>query len=175
MYNPNSPNNVKPPIKRKKFGSPEEFQQVVDTWIKKVKDEVITVQIPKTDRDGNIIIMERRRPPLIDTFCRDHGITHQTFWNYCNTAGYEAYFEIARTLIDYCNATILEYAMLGIVPENSAKFYLVNNSRYKDVSEVVHQDNSKTLPAWITGKKIEVAPKDKQVGGETIDYEEVKE
>lgn len=129
MYNPNSPNNVKPPIRRKKFESPEELYNAIELWKAKVKDEVITVQVPKADRDGNIIMMDRKRPPLIDTFCRDHGITYDTFANYCRKPGYEAYFGVARALVDHCNATILEYAMLGLVPEKSAMFYLVNNSR----------------------------------------------
>lgn len=174
MYNPNSPNNVPPPISQKLYKEPKELHEAIEKWKHSVLNELIPVQIPKTDMDGNVITMQMPKPATIDGFCRENNITHRTFTNYCSASGYEAYFPVARALMDFCTSVILERGMMNIYPAAMVKFYLINNSRYKDVSEVVHTDNEKKLPSWATGSQVEVKEKTKGIGGESIEFEEVK-
>lgn len=174
MRNPNSPNNTKPPIRKKMF-TPEQFLDRIDEWIEYVENKTIKVDVPKANpKTGEALVMNRPEPPLIESFCIYAKIDEKTFWNYSKGQGYEAYFHHARKLRDWCNAMILKYMMLGYITDNAGKFYLVNNSRYADKSEVVQVDSTSIKPSWLSGPQ-QPPQEQKSLPHEAIPFEDVQD
>ena len=94
------------------------------------------------------------------------------FRDYQKGGGYEAYHQIAQDIADYCVTKIMEYMMLGIISEKAAIFYLVNNSRYADVQRLEVDVSESNKPSWLLTNK---ATENKQIPGESIDFEDVTE
>lgn len=165
-------------LSNKKIGKPramtaQEFKQAAEQWMQLCETKTIQVEIPKTNmKTGEAIRMTKPIPPLIESFCLSNKISNSRFLRYQRESGFEAYQSTARKIIDFCTTKILEYTALGIISDRVGIFYMVNNSRYADVSKVEHEVTDKELPGWLKSNK--AIEEQKKLPGESIDFEDVE-
>jgi hypothetical protein len=150
-----------------------EFRNGFEEWKEIALTETIEVEVPKANpKTGEPLRMRKPKPPLIESFCRYVKISDDVFNRYSKAVGFEDYHEVAREVKEFCTTKLLEYMMLGYVSEKAAIFYMVNNSRYADVSQVIQTDGGTVKPAWLTGTRVEINEQNKGLPHESIDFED---
>lgn len=126
--------------------TPLSFYYAVVIYLERMEQRNVIIQVDKGTLRGGALEVRKTVPPTIDDFCKQLRIT-KNFFNKLKEN--ELYRESIELLNDGVNSTILTLSTLGSIRESMSKFYLVNNSSYKDVSSVEHIDNSKKLPSWM--------------------------
>ena len=163
--------HIKKNIGRPKSLTPDQLRDHIVGFVEMCETEQQLIEIPKANmKTGEVIKLNKPKPPLIESFCIYAGISIEVFRRMTKEVGYEAYHSHAREMVNYCITKVLEYMHLGIISEATAKFYLINNSIYKDVSSIEIDITDKNKPAWLSTQKAE----QKQIPGESIDYEDVE-
>jgi len=154
--------------------SPEELEMLFNEWQEWVLSQTIEVELHVATRDGTPLKVTKPKPILLESFCIYAGISIQRMHEYEKGKGFEGYKEIIARLREFVTYHQLDREQLGILNTNSAKFYLVNNSRYKDVKEVHHTIDVKEPPAWLKTGAVKSNDDDqKGISGESIDFEEI--
>lgn len=150
---------------QKAYPNPEDLRWVMEQWKEDIVTRTVQVEVPKPDKFGGCIVQTKPEPVIIESFCQYAKISHSIFLRWLN--GNEAndeYRRLAHDLKDFCVGHTIRNGFLGYATDKMSMFYLVNNSRYKDVSEVITENTTKVLPAWMQGASIEISSKEKPKG-----------
>lgn len=126
--------------------TPIAFQYIVAVYLERSRTRKIITQVERGTIRGNALEVEKLFPPTIDNFCREAGISYSYFNDLSKRDEYKPYAELLK---DGINSQILDLGMIGTIKENIAKFYLVNNSRFQDVSVVQQVNERGKLPEWM--------------------------
>lgn len=127
--------------------TPLSFYYTVIVYLERMEKRNVIIQVEKGTLRGGALEVKKVVPPTIDDFCKQLRIT-KNFFN--KLKDNELYKESISLLNDGVNSVMLTLGTLGSIKENMTKFYLVNNSDYKDVSSIEHIDNNKVLPSWMS-------------------------
>ena len=161
---------------QKKYSDTNELQELTENWMDYMRTATIDVEVPKPDRFGGCIVQKKPMPCTVDSYLQWVGISSTLFGKWMHGGiGQEEYQRIAQEVHDFCNDQTLKNTMLGFCTDKIGIFYLVNNSRYKDVSEVITENTTKVLPAWMSGGKIEISDKEgpKALPHESIPFTDI--
>lgn len=141
----------------------EQFSLMAADWIEHIETHNTVIEVAKTNMTtGQALKMTKPLPPLIDSFIYYARISQATFNRYSNAKkkiktisqdDAELFEAACEDVKEYCNQAILQQMAIGIIPPNVGKFYLVNNSRYADVSKVEHEIREANRPSWLTALK----------------------
>jgi len=150
-------------IATNKIGKPRAIksaQQMLDAfneWSEWITPRTEDIQCNIPTREGTPLIVNKPEPITIESFCLFAGITFVTFDEYLlGKDGFQDYSLVARLVKDFVTYHTLKRQHNGILTDNAAKFYLVNNSRYQDVKQIEHTLQLKEPPKWLqSGKAIE--------------------
>lgn len=164
---------IKVTYKPRKLLTVPEFKQSTIDWMELCENELIEVQIPRTDNKGNLITMLRPKPPTIESYCRYVGIDYERFHAWHSDKQDLEMHKVAREVKEFIYDKLMEYGMLGLISEKMVQWYMINNSRYKGEGTEVQVTVTHNKPSWLQGPQ---APQQdsKRIGGESIDYEDVK-
>ena len=147
---------------RKSYPDTNELAEVMEEWKAKIVTMTVQVEVPKPDKFGGCIVQTKPEPVIIESFCEYAGVSHDTFWEWLQQDKRTSqYAVLAHDLKAFCITNIMRNGFLGYATDKMSMFYLVNNSRYKDVSEVITENTTKVLPAWMQGGAIEISDKEK--------------
>lgn len=160
-FNPNSPKKIPAgkvsflPGSERKLTA-EQFQMAAAEWIHICENERVQIEVAKTNmQTGEALKMNKPIPPIIESFCRFAGISDETFRQYQKQSSQHdsLYSAVAKHIVAFCTEMINAYMLLEVIPTNAAKFYLINNSRYQDVSRIDLEVKASEQPSWLRTQK----------------------
>ncbi len=153
-----------------------EFKQSSIDWMELCENELIQVQIPRTDNKGKLIKILKPKPPTIESYCRYVGIDYERFNAWYNDKEDFEMHKVAREIKDFIYDKLLEYGMLGLISERMVQWYMQNNSRYKGEGIDIQVNVTANKPAWLQGPTQQLPPANqKALPCESIDYVDIKE
>lgn len=125
-------------------------------WVEETKD----YDTGRNDRFGEKQYLNKRNPVTLERFL----FTNRSNYYYYASAlkglyGAEAK-ERGNLLQDFVNMHLLERSQTSEIAERTAIFQLVNNSRYQDVSSVVHEVEVTNKPHWLNASAGKIENKD---------------
>lgn len=135
--------------------NPEQLYHIIQEYKIYVENQCVEFQIPKTDINGNVISIQKKKPPTIFGFCLFADIPSMIFWDYMNGKGREGhnikeYIYVAHELTDYINNYLLEGSITGDINANIAKFAMINQgSGFQDVTHIEVNHNVDNKPKWL--------------------------
>lgn len=171
------------------FQTPSDMLKSFKEWRSIALNTFIEVQVPVLNKTtGEPLTLRKPKPITIEYFCEYVGMTWEAFSKYRIKRSFKvwengaykeilyqdldenglSFADVTKTIEHFVITQLIERQQLGIITDNSAKFYAVNNSRYQDVSHVQHSESDKPKPAWLTSPD-----KPKTIGGESIDFKTI--